>query len=477
MALTLEIENYRSIGNAQIELRPGLNILVGPNGSGKTCLLSSLKFIRDVFRVGAAQALAQQGGSLRVYRHGTSEMSFSIRESYGKRTYRRRKIPCEMHWKIRLAQAGEEGIATILDETFEICGQDGDGTVTLFSTQVSRKNGKKAQIKRFLCEPSDYGRDLFSRWEAEFSDKNKEQIADVFGAKAKRREFEAIRNEPDRSCFPALAEYDNAISNIHLLFFFLNEYNIAPDVARSSTEQLPFARMLPDGAAVSEVVDALQNKRHHKLEQAHYMEMVDMYGYPDSYSYRRGFFPYPLYGYRSHRRSRSKEPFADALDNINKELSAAVRPITAVTVAIDPTNGKRFVVFKSGQDTFSPEEVSDGTVKWLCILVSLFVPFSRVYLLEEPENFLHPWMQQRLIAIMREQAKQEKTVFFLSSHSATVLNGAYPEEILVVRHGDNGTEISEMHDIETVKAVLTESDFHLGDLWVSGAIGGVPVDE
>jgi predicted ATPase len=476
MAITLQINNYKSIGNAKIELRPGLNILVGPNGSGKTCLLSSLKFIRDVFRVGAAQALARQGGALRVYRHNTSEMSFSITESYGNRTYRRRKIPCEMHWKMRLAQAGDEKIATIIDEVFEILGQHGDKTIRLFSVQVTRGKGQKAQLKKFLCAPTEFGRDLFSIWKDRFSENNKQQIADIFGTKELKRDLESIRSEPDRSCFTILAQYDRRISDIHTLFVFLNEYNIAPDIARSSTEQLPFARMLPNGAAVSEVIDALENRRYHKLEQPLFMEMEDVYGFLESYSFRRHLLFFP-YGYPFRRKYRSKEPFADALDNINKELAAAVRPITSVSVSIDPTNGKRFVVFKSDQDTFSPEEVSDGTVKWLCILVSLFVPFSRVYLLEEPENFLHPWMQQRLIAIMRAQAKSDRTVFFLSTHSATVLNGAYPDEILVVRHGEEGTEISEMHDIAQVKTVLSESDFHLGDLWVSGAIGGVPVDE
>jgi hypothetical protein len=273
-----------------------------------------------------------------------------------------------------------------------------------------------------------------------------------------------------------LIQFDQEISNVYNLFLYLNEYNIAPDVARSSTEQLPFARMMPNGAAVSEVIDALENKRYHKLEQSFFMEMEDLYGLVSPFFFRRPFL-YHRYGYRIRRPKKGNVPYEDALDNINRELAAAVRPITAVSVDIDPTNGKRFVVFKSDKDRFSPEEVSDGTVKWLCILVSLFVPFSRVYLLEEPENFLHPWMQQRLIAIMREQAKSEKTIFFLSSHSATVINGAFPDEILVVTNKKNGTEISEMHDIDEVKNILSKSDFHLGDLWVSGAIGGVPVDE
>jgi uncharacterized SAM-dependent methyltransferase len=86
-------------------------------------------------------------------------------------------------------------------------------------------------------------------------------------------------------------------------------------------------------------------------------------------------------------------------------------------------------------------------------------------------------MQQRLISIMREQATRNGTIFLLASHSATVLNAALPEEILIVRQSNRGTEVSAVGDLQSIKRVLAESDFHLGDLWVSGLLGGVPADE
>jgi hypothetical protein len=282
-------------------------------------------------------------------------------------------------------------------------------------------------------------------------------------------------NERDRSFFPAFGVLDRKVQRVIDNFTLLNEYNIAPDAARAASEQLPFAQMSPNGAAVSLVIDALEHERYHKLEQAQLLEMEDDYRVARYFER-----PWRIYGaynrYPGSHRKAASASLPKALQSINKELSTAVRPVTHVTVTTDPTNGRRFVVFKSGDESFYPEEVSDGTVKWLCLLVSLFVPFSLVYLLEEPENFLHPWMQQRLIAIMREQAKGNGTIFFVSSHSATILNGAHPEEILVVTNGPSGTELNAIEDLEEVRDVLRKSDFHLGDLWVSGTIGGVPSD-
>jgi len=325
-----------------------------------------------------------------------------------------------------------------------------------------------------LCPPTDFGHDLFSIWKVEHGSKRKSVIAEHFSDKGFHRTLERLRKDPDRSAFPLIAQLDEALNDIYSSFMFLNEYNILPDVARASTEQLPFAQMAPNGEGVSEVIDALEHQRYHKLEQLRFMDFDDMFG-AEPYHFR--YSPYMRMPFRLSRWRQEREPYSGALDNINRQLSAAVRPITAVSVEIDPTSGRRFVVFEAGTEKFYPEEVSDGTVKWLCILVSLFVPFSRVYLIEEPENFLHPWMQQRLIEIMREQAKQNETIFLLSSHSATILNAALPEEILLVKQSDGGTVLSAMGNIEDIRKVLAESDFHLGDLWVSGAIGGVPADE
>ncbi len=480
MGLVVEIENYKSIQRAQIDLRPGLSILVGSNGSGKTCLLSALKFLQDMFRTGAAQALARQGGARRVYHRKKNMISFTFIQAYGDRLYRRRKIPCQFVWRVKITQAGAERIATIVDEEVHIIGTYRETAISLFLLRITRPENAAPRMRRELLSPPLFGRDLFSLWEDKAHKTTKKTQLSDETLKRLDRMLNRLKDQPDRACFPFLSSLDKVIAEIHWKFLFLNEYNILPDVARTSTEQLPFARMATNGAGVSEVIDALENKRYNKLDLSKYAELDEFYGYGDYYpSYYRPFYigqwraRYPFHGRTEDRR----ESYSDALENISKELSAAVKTITGVSVAIDSTNGRRFVMFRAGENTFYPEEVSDGTIKWLCILVSLFVPFSSVYLLEEPENFLHPWMQQRLVQVMRGQSEKNGTIFLLSSHSATILNAAYPEEILIVKQTDNGTEISEMADLDQIREVLAESEFHLGDLWVSGAIGGVPADE
>ena len=85
MRIELTTRNFRSLGKVTWQLRPGVNILIGPNGSGKTNLLQSLLFLRNVLTRGVGLAVARAGGPLRVYRRGTSRLEFQLDVPFGTR--------------------------------------------------------------------------------------------------------------------------------------------------------------------------------------------------------------------------------------------------------------------------------------------------------------------------------------------------------------------------------------------------------
>jgi DNA replication and repair protein RecF len=62
MFKSLRLENFRSYEKAEFELGPGINIVVGPNGSGKTSILEALYLIdRGVSFRGEASSLIRRG--------------------------------------------------------------------------------------------------------------------------------------------------------------------------------------------------------------------------------------------------------------------------------------------------------------------------------------------------------------------------------------------------------------------------------
>ena len=476
--LHFHISNFKSIRDANLTVRKGLNILIGPNGAGKTCLFSAIRFIKDVVQLGSALAIAKAGGPKRAYNHNSDKITMSLIFDYGERTYRRKRYPCTGCWKFSITQEGEDDIAIISYEEIRIYFLLEDKEIDLFNITVKRQKDKCTVSSR-LVDSVDFGRDLFGLWRSEYANKNKVAIHKAFTELL--NEFgKQIKVDPDKSFLRHITPLDTDLASVVNSFRRLNEYNILPNVARSSVEQLPYAVMESDGRGVSEVIDALEKRTFHKIEFSisnaqEEMPYFDRLKHPAFFMSGRVFIFGPYPGARLSGKERGS--LINALEKIQSELSAGVRPINEVATQIDQTNGKRFVVFRSDDDVFFPEEVSDGTIKWLCILVSIYVPNARIYLLEEPENFLHPWMQQRLIENMRIQAEESDTYYLLTSHSTTILNASYPQELRIVKPTENGTVIEDIPNIEEIEKALIESDFGLGDLWVSGAIEGVPTYE
>jgi len=85
-----------------------------------------------------------------VSHHGQSQLRFSFDQSYGQRTYRRRKIPCKFSWRMTIAQAGSDQIATIVSEKAEVTGVYGSAEVSLFSFDIDRSTAKP-KLKLNLC--------------------------------------------------------------------------------------------------------------------------------------------------------------------------------------------------------------------------------------------------------------------------------------------------------------------------------------
>jgi predicted ATPase len=115
--------------------------------------------------------------------------------------------------------------------------------------------------------------------------------------------------------------------------------------------------------------------------------------------------------------------------------------------------------------------LSDGSVKWLA-LVTATLTRKHGLAVEEPENFLHPKVQESFIAILR--SKSEFTDYdnpiFLTTHSETLLNSLYPDEIIVVSNEAGVTKAYRPEHAPDIDRMIRETGFGLGYFYVTGAI-------
>jgi predicted ATPase len=75
--VALEVNNYRSLRNVSVEFGD-FNVLVGPNGSGKTNLLDLIQFIGDSVRTDLAPALDLRGGFDEILFRGAKGRAISL---------------------------------------------------------------------------------------------------------------------------------------------------------------------------------------------------------------------------------------------------------------------------------------------------------------------------------------------------------------------------------------------------------------
>src|SRR5438445_7888457 len=65
--VTYCVTGFRSLQDFQITLKPGLNVLLGSNGSGKTNFIDFLDFITSLGGSSGATAISGVGGVARVF--------------------------------------------------------------------------------------------------------------------------------------------------------------------------------------------------------------------------------------------------------------------------------------------------------------------------------------------------------------------------------------------------------------------------
>lgn len=132
--------------------------------------------------------------------------------------------------------------------------------------------------------------------------------------------------------------------------------------------------------------------------------------------------------------------------------------------------------------TYSPQQVSDGTMLMLAYLVLQYQETSPdVVAVEEPERALHPYLLERLVKFFRQLATGQRGPkefnIVLATHSAELLDFVRPEEVRFLdRKTDTGETVIEQLSVDeqnweqTMDAYLNS----LGNAWLSGGLGGVP---
>jgi len=259
-----------------------------------------------------------------------------------------------------------------------------------------------------------------------------------------------VANELKDSSFPLIFRHIiDQIDAVSLDLVSGRAYNIDPNIVRQSEDIAGQPGIKSNGGGLAATLNAAKTAA--RVAQ---MGQYD-YGYP---FWRPG----PRYDRR----------LISELANYSKLVN---NDILDIDVEADPLENKLRVFLKLAYDgdqlRLPLSLASDGTVKWLALVAAVLTNQS-VVAVEEPENFLHPYMQREIISIIRSSCVKSvaPTFAIVTTHSETLINAVDPEELVIVSMQQGVTLAVRPANVDNLKAEIAQTGFGLGYYFLSGAV-------
>jgi predicted ATPase len=163
--------------------------------------------------------------------------------------------------------------------------------------------------------------------------------------------------------------------------------------------------------------------------------------------------------------------FQDLRDSVRAHLRRFCDRFEDVKVRLDGSIAKTYIEESGLLEPLVSWRLSDGTLKFLCLLAVLLDPDpAPLICIEEPEVGLHPEAIQIVADALVEAS--ERTQLIVTTHSEALIDALSerPEDVIVTeRDFDNGTQFRRL---DKQQLSLWLERYSLGRLWRMGEIGG-----
>lgn len=174
---------------------------------------------------------------------------------------------------------------------------------------------------------------------------------------------------------------------------------------------------------------------------------------------------------------RLRELSSQAFVDLQNDVGRCLPGLDTISFAAVGGGAQTVVVQLGERGLSNPIDLADasfGTVRLLSLLTMLHHPSPPPFIaIEEVDHGLHPYALDVLIDALR--AASERSQILIATHSPTFVNRLIPPELVICdRDAESGASLIPAVDPSTLAEAADASALRLGELWFSGAVGGVP---
>ena len=449
MITTIKIDGFKSLSKFELKLKPGLNILVGPNGAGKTNIVMFFEFLSNLMDGELSEALSKIGGAgsiLKKTGEETYQPYMDVNIQGEKQRTKKKKLTYSYDFRIELSG---HNLIYFKHQRFKI---------------VLSSLKEKDKSKNLDPEPSlDIEQSI-----------TKELKQDIILHKYDRSKFrtylypERISKKNFEKFIKDYLEKFNLLSNslVTAIIRILDvpyafdiradlrggeTFNIIPSEVKKPEDVAKAPGIQKDGSGLAATLYAMEvGKSRGPFRERLYLPrfLVD--------------------------RDPSKSIFnPKTLKKVIENVKLANNSISNIHVVNEPfsnnLNVKITIKEEGGKEATLPLSLmSDGTIKWMTLITAILT-CRNIFSIEEPENYLHPWMQSEIVKIMRNSIREDSFIL-MTTHSESLLNSAEPEEIIVVSMEDGKTYAKRIKNIKLLREEISNTGFGLAYFYVSDTI-------
>lgn len=445
MITKINVSGFKSLIDFDLELTKGVNILVGPNGAGKTNIVLFFEFLSNIAFDELHHAVTKTGGAGSLFKKiGEKDYANQIECTiWGSRKVDEGKyfnycynFIIEIAFQKDLIYFKKQSLKCFFSSSFFTPSQETNPKYGLEIQQITDDVNLKSNVEILTINLNKF-RPRFSASKL----RRRSAIKDI--SKILNKEVSL-----NTSLIRGLLFFGEPPYLIVEDFTAGETFNIVPLKVKQTEDSTTPPGIQKDGSGLAATLYSMKKSKS---------QIIPF----------RGFYYYPFHFEEIYNEN--------TLNKIIGFLKLANPSILQLDVDNDPFNNQlwvRITVECENDKSILPlSSMSDGTIKWLTLITAILTS-KDIFSIEEPENYLHPWMQSEIVKIMRQSSENKsfESAIVLTTHSETLLNFAKPEEVVVISMVHGKTKACRIQNIDLLNKEINDTGFGLGHYYFLNAL-------